>query len=116
MIIMSKEEVRDIGVDVKPPENVCDDKNCPFHGNLSVRGQVLRGTVKSTKMDGSVIVKKDYLHYIPKFERYEKRSSDYPTHLPKCMDVEVGDKVKIMECRPLSKSISFVLIDGGREE
>ena len=115
MIIMSEEEVRDIGVDVQPPEKVCDDKNCPFHGDLPVRGQVLRGTIKSTKMNGSVIVKKDYLHYISKYERYEKRSSDYPAHLPKCMDVEVGDKVSIMECRPLSKSISFVVIDGGRK-
>lgn len=31
-------EVRDIGIDVKTPENVCDDKHCPFHGNLPVRG------------------------------------------------------------------------------
>lgn len=113
MIIMSEEKVRDIGVDVQPPEKICNDKNCPFHGTLPVRGKVLRGTVKNNKMDGSVVVKRDYLTYIPKYERYEKRSSNYPTHLPKCIDVEVGDEVRIMECRPLSKSVSFVVIDGG---
>lgn len=112
---MSEEKVRDIGVDVQPPTKICDDKNCPFHGELSVRGQVLRGTVKSTKMDRSVVVRKDYLHYIPKYERYEKRGSNYPAHLPDCIDVEVGDEVYIMECRPLSKSISFVVVDGGQK-
>ncbi|MFO7792832.1 MAG: 30S ribosomal protein S17 [Candidatus Saliniplasma sp.] len=113
---MSEEKVRDIGVDVQPPKKICNDNKCPFHGELSVRGQVLRGTVISTKMDGSVVVKKDYLHYIPKYERYEKRSSNYPAHLPECIDVEAGDEVSIMECRPLSKSISFVVIDGGQKE
>ncbi len=110
---MSEEEVRDIGVDVQPPKKICRDKNCPFHGKLSVRGKVIRGTIKNTKMDGSVVVKKDYLHYIPKFERYEKRSGNYPAHLPECIDVEAGDEVRIMECRPLSKSVSFVVIEGG---
>ncbi|MEE3443277.1 MAG: 30S ribosomal protein S17, partial [Methanobrevibacter sp.] len=23
-----------IGLNVKEPENTCDDPNCPFHGNL----------------------------------------------------------------------------------
>lgn len=111
--MMSEEEVHDIGVDVEPPKEICNDKNCPFHGDLSVRGKVLRGTIKNAKMDGSVVVKRDYLHYIPKFERYEKRSSNYPAHLPRCIDVEVGDEVMIMECRSLSKSISFVVVEGG---
>ena len=37
--------MRDIGIDVKPPERECEDENCPFHGTLSVRGQLLRGKV-----------------------------------------------------------------------
>ena len=110
------DKARDIGVDVQPPEKSCEDKNCPFHGSLSVRGQTLKGTVESVGMDGSVVVKKQHLSYIPKFERYERRTGHYPAHLPKCIDVEEGDEVKIMECRPLSKSISFVVIErGGRK-
>ena len=34
---------RDIGIDVTPPEKECTDQNCPFHGKLSVRGQILEG-------------------------------------------------------------------------
>ncbi|MFH8110199.1 MAG: 30S ribosomal protein S17, partial [Candidatus Aenigmatarchaeota archaeon] len=32
-------------------------------------------------------------------------------HLPPCLDVKVGDKVKIAECRPLSKIKHFVVIE-----
>ncbi|HDI23882.1 MAG TPA: 30S ribosomal protein S17, partial [Thermoplasmatales archaeon] len=31
-------------------------------------------------------------------------------HCPPCLDVKVGDKVKIGECRPISKGVSFVVI------
>ncbi len=113
---MLDKETRYIGVEVTSPERTCEDKNCPFHGTLSVRGQILRGIVESTQMNGSALVRRDYLHKIDKFERYEKRHSHYSAHLPPCLDVEVGDEVKIMECRPLSKSISFVVIESGDSE
>ncbi len=108
---MSDNEVRDIGVNTVPPERECQDKNCPYHGDLPVRGQILSGVIESKKMDGSTVVRRDYLHPIKKYERYEKRRKHYSAHLPPCMDVETGDKVRIMECRPLSKSISYVVIE-----
>ncbi|RLF35725.1 MAG: 30S ribosomal protein S17 [Thermoplasmata archaeon] len=101
---------RDIGLDVPIPEEECDDKNCPFHGTLPVRGQILEGEVVSDKMEKTVVVKREYLHYLPKYERYEKRTSKYLVHAPPCLKVKVGDKVKIAECRPLSKAVSFVVI------
>ncbi len=110
---MTENDARDIGVDVAPPEEKCEDDNCPFHGTLSVRGRVIRGVVDSTDMENSIVVRKDHLNYIPKYERYEKRKSHYPSHLPSCMDVDEGDEVKIMECRPLSKSVSYVVIERG---
>ncbi|MEW5760027.1 MAG: 30S ribosomal protein S17 [Candidatus Thermoplasmatota archaeon] len=106
-----KKVSRDIGIDVTPPSKKCEDKNCPFHGKLSVRGQIFEGLVLSDKMDKSVIVKRDRLRYIPKYERYEKRTSKYPAHNPPCINARAGDKVRIMECRPLSKTISFVVIE-----
>ena len=113
---MAGNEARDIGVDVKNPEKSCDDEKCPFHGTLSVRGNIIRGTVEKTDMDKSVIVRKDHFNYIPKYERYEKRKSHYPSHLPPCIDVEEGDEVKIMECKPISKSVSYVVIENGDEK
>ncbi|MFO8110383.1 MAG: 30S ribosomal protein S17 [Thermoplasmata archaeon] len=112
---MSNKEVRDIGVDVVPPEEKCEDRNCPYHGTLPVRGQILSGVVESTKMDGSAVIRRDYLQPISKYERYEKRRSHYSAHLPPCIEVEIGDKVRIMECRPLSKSVSYVVIERGGE-
>jgi len=106
-----EKEVRNIGIKVNPPSEGCNDKNCPFHGSLSVRGQIITGVVLSTKMKNSILVKKDYLRFIPKYERYERRTSKYSAHCPPCMKVEVGDEVRIAECRPISKTISFVAIE-----
>lgn len=103
--------VRDIGVDVEPPKKSCTDQNCPFHGRLPVRGQIIEGVVASDKMDRSVVVSKEYHHYIPKYERYEKRKARYLVHNPPCLGLKVGDKVAIMECRPLSKHVSYVAIE-----
>ena len=46
-------EIRDIGIDVKAPSATCEDKHCPFHGQLPVRGQIIDGVVVSVKMNGS---------------------------------------------------------------
>ena len=102
---------RDIGLDDQKPAATCKDNHCPFHGKLSVRGTVLSGTVVSTKMQSTVIVQREYMRYIPKFERYEKRTSSYLAHNPPCFQTKMGDKVSIMECRPLSKKVSYVVIE-----
>ncbi|HZK30637.1 MAG TPA: 30S ribosomal protein S17, partial [Methanoregula sp.] len=52
-----------------------------------------------------------YLHYIRKYKRYEKRSSKLHAHSTPCLHAKVGDMVKIAECRPLSKSTTFVVIE-----
>jgi small subunit ribosomal protein S17 len=110
-LVEKKEKTRDIGLNIKAPEEVCEDKYCPFHGTLSVRGQVITGIVDSMKMQNSILVKKEFMHYVPKYERYEKRSSKFTAHCPPCLKVNVGDKVRIAECRPLSKTVSFVAVE-----
>ena len=107
---MSKEK-KDIGIDVKIPAQRCDDKKCPFHSNLSVRGQIIEGTVVRNKMQRTVVVERERLWYLPKYERYEKRVSRYFAHNPSCINAKVGDIVKIAECRPLSKHVTFTVIE-----
>ena len=102
---------RDIGLGVEAPKKQCADKHCPFHGSLPVRGQVIEGVVVSHKMEKTVVVKREYLHYLPKYERYEKRSSRYMVHSPPCLELKTGDGVKIAECRPISKHVSFVVVE-----
>jgi small subunit ribosomal protein S17 len=106
-----KNDPTDIGIDVKAPAKTCTDRDCPFHGTLPVRGQILEGDIVSTKMQKTAVVKKLYMRKNRKYERLEKRSSKYIVHNPPCMEVKVGDHVKIMECRPLSKLVSFVIIE-----
>jgi len=43
------------------------DKKCPFTGEVSIRGRILTGKVVSTKMTRTAIIRRDYLHYIPKY-------------------------------------------------
>ena len=105
--------MRDIGVDVKPPQGDWDgDENCPFYGTLRLRGQVLEGTVASLGMQRTIVIERNNVRYMKKYERYEKRTSALSAHLPSCIgNVEIGDRVKVMECRPLSKTVSFCVIE-----
>ncbi len=95
----------------KKPEKSCDDPNCPFHGSLRTRGRVLEGTVTSAKMNKTVIVRRDFLKYVPKYKRYERRHSHIPAHNPPCMSASEKSRVKIAECRPVSKTVSFVVVE-----
>lgn len=104
-------KMRDIGIDVKNPGKECEDENCPFHGKLPVRGQVLEGMVISAKAQKTVVVLRRYLKKIRKYERFEPRMSKIPAHNPSCINAKAGDVVKIAECRPLSKTKSFVVIE-----
>ncbi len=101
---------RDIGIDVPVPEKACTDEHCPFHGKLSVRGQTLEGVVVSTRMQRTAVVEREYLRYLQKFERFEKRTRRMNVHAPPCLGLSVGDRVTVMECRPLAKTVHFVAI------
>jgi hypothetical protein len=46
------------------------DKKCPFTGNVSIRGRILAGTCHSAKMNRTIIVRRNYLHFIKKYQRY----------------------------------------------
>jgi len=102
---------KNIGLNVPTPTKECEDAQCPFHGTLSVRGQVITGKVVSDKMTGTVVVRRDYLHFVRKYKRYEKRSSTIHAHNPTCMSARTGDMVRIAECRPLSKTKKFVVVE-----
>jgi len=101
---------RDIGIDVPMPPTACTDPKCPFHGRLSVRGQTLEGIVVSNRMQHTVVIEREYLRYIEKFERYEKRTRRLNVHAPPCLGLQVGHRVVAIECRPLGKTVHFVAI------
>jgi len=101
----------EIGIGTRAPRKTCDDRNCPYHGHLSVRRKFLDGKVISAKMTKTVTVERDYLQYVPKYTRYEKRRSRIMAHSPPCLEISEGDRVRIAECRPISKEVAFVVVE-----
>jgi small subunit ribosomal protein S17 len=69
------------------------------------------GKVVSAKMMKTVTVERNYQQYNRKYTRYEKRRSRILAHSPPCLEIHEGDRVKIAECRPISKEVAFVVVE-----
>ena len=102
---------RAIGIDVPVPTEDCKDRLCPFHGSLTVKGRSFVGTVISSKMHKTVVVSWERKHFLPKYERFEKRKTKLHVHNPLCINAKEGDIVRIMQTRPLSKTKNFVVVE-----
>ena len=107
---MAKTEARRTGIVLEVPKQKCNDMKCPFHGNLSVRGRQFTGVVVSTRMRKTAVIEFERMHFLRKYERYEKRRTKLKVHNPECINAKEGDLVDIMECRPLSKTKNFIII------
>ncbi|KAJ5735390.1 ribosomal 40S subunit protein S11A [Penicillium malachiteum] len=83
------------------------DKKCPFTGLVSIRGRILTGRVVSTKMHRTIVIRREYLKFTPKYNRYEKRHKNLAAHVSPAFRVEEGDWVTVGQCRPLSKTVRF---------
>ncbi len=102
--------VRHVGIPwILPPKKVCNDPECPWHGHLKVRGQVFTVTVEKVHGKSAVVIHQ-WLHYDPKYKRYERRRRKMHVRVPPCIDVKPGDTVYIAETRPLAKTIKHVVI------
>ena len=102
---------KDVGLGFKTPAEAKEgnyvDKKCPFTGDVSIRGRIIKGLVISNKMKRTIVVRRDYLHYIRKYRRYEKRHTNISAHCSPAFKVKEGDVVTIGQCRPLSKTVRF---------
>merc|ERR1712037_64988 len=106
--------IRNVGLGIKTPATAIEgnyvDKKCPFTGNVSIRGRILKGLVISTKMKRTIIIRRDYLHYTKKYRRFEKRHKNIAVHCSPAFNVKEGDIVTIGQCRPLSKTVRFNVV------
>lgn len=68
------------------------------------------GIVRSTGMDKTIVV--EYINRVPhpQFKKIVKRSKKFYAHDEK-EEAAVGDKVRIEECRPLSKKKCWKLVE-----
>ena len=68
------------------------------------------GVVVSDKMDKSIIVSAEQGVMHPLYKKRIKRTKRYVAHDPKS-EAKVGDVVKIVEIRPLSKTKKWRLVE-----
>jgi len=114
--VLPKRHFKNIGMGYETPATAITgtyiDNKCPFTSNLKIRGTIFKGEVVSLKQQRTAVVVKRYLHYQPKYMRYERRNTRFNVHLSPCWDglIEVGDKVCCGETRPLSKTKHFAII------
>ena len=72
--------------------------------------RVLIGTVTSNKMEKSVTVQVDRRVKHPLYKKFMTRSKKIAAHDETNL-LEIGDQVRIRECRPISKSKRFEVIE-----
>jgi len=89
----------------------CKDMKCPHHSGLKTRGRSFTGTVVAARMQNTATVEWERRKYIPKYERYLKLRTKIKVHNPQCVSAKKGDIVKITECKPLSKTKNFVIMN-----
>ncbi|TFG04566.1 MAG: 30S ribosomal protein S17 [Promethearchaeota archaeon] len=105
---------RNIGVPgVNPPKNECNDDSCPFHGTTRIRGKITKGVVVSKKSRKTVIIRQDYVQFVKKYQRYERRNARLACHLPECLrtEINIGDLVRVGESRKISKTKAFIVLE-----
>ena len=88
----------------------CNDKFCPIHGQISLRGRTFKGRVIK-KFPRRVAIEFERTLYIQKYERYSKKKTKLHARLPNCLvnSINIGDYIEIKECRPISKIIHFIV-------
>uniref|UniRef100_A0A8D2DCQ6 Small ribosomal subunit protein uS17 n=1 Tax=Sciurus vulgaris TaxID=55149 RepID=A0A8D2DCQ6_SCIVU len=68
------------------------DKKCPFTVTVSIRGWILSGVVTKMKMQRTIMICQDYLHYIRKCNHFEKHHKNMSVHLSPCFrNVQIGN-------------------------
>jgi len=93
-------------------ETISNDRDCPIHGNLKARGRFFEGKVIK-KFHKRITIEFERMVYVRKYERYTKSRTKIHARLPLCMekDIAIGDLIKVQECRPLSKTKTFVITE-----
>jgi small subunit ribosomal protein S17 len=74
------------------------------------RRQERRGVVVSSAMDKTIVVKVDTTKAHPRYKKVVRRSVKFHAHDPQ-NEANVGDVVRIMETRPISKTKNWRLVE-----
>jgi 30S ribosomal protein S17 len=72
--------------------------------------QTLQGIVKSDKMDKTIVVEITMRKLHPLYKKYVTKSKSIKAHDEK-NEAHVGDTVRVVECRPLSRDKRWQLAE-----
>ena len=102
-----------IGLPIKNPnkKTIKNDKNNPFNGSLAIRGKIFEGIVINAKANGTVVIERESQINFTKFKRFGRSKNKIHAHVPSNLNVQEGNYVMAAECRPISKSVSFVVVE-----
>jgi small subunit ribosomal protein S17 len=78
---------------------------------ITTRGRTFTGIVVSSKAQKTVVVEWNRRVFVRKYERYQNKKSKVKAHNPETISAKDGDKVIIKECRPLSKTKKFIVVE-----
>ena len=78
---------------------------------MSIRGKLFEGIVINTKAKNTIVIQKESPIYFKKFKRFGRSKNKIHAHVPSNINVEEGNYVIAAECRPISKSVSFVVVE-----
>ena len=78
---------------------------------IGTRGKVFEGIVKK-KFHKRVVIEFERMVYVRKYERYARSRTKIHARLLDLMqkEINIGDLIRIQECRPLSKIIHFIVV------
>ena len=104
---------KNIGLPVMEPKEkpLKNEKNNPFNGSLTIRGKLFEGIVINAKSKNTIVIQNESPIYFKKFKRFGRSKNKIHAHVPSNFDVQEGDYVIAAECRLISKSVSFVVIE-----
>ncbi len=84
---------------------------------IRTRGRTFTAIVVEARMQETATVEWPRRKYVSKYERYMSAHTRVKAHNPPSIDAKKGDIVKIMECKPISKTKHFIIIEKlGREK
>jgi len=84
---------------------------------IKTRGRTFTGVVVDAKMQATATVEWPRRKYATKYERYMTSKTRVKAHNPAEIDAKKGDIVKLVECRPISKTKHFIITEKiGREK
>jgi small subunit ribosomal protein S17 len=88
----------------------------PEHGSkqravvVGTRGRTFEGFV-TKKFPTRVVVEFERTVYVRKYQRFYKKKTRLHARTLEGMHVDIGDYIRVHECRPLSKIICFVVVE-----